>query len=282
MDSAYHIAEPLRLTTAVVFASPHSGRAYPDDLMARTVLDPLTIRSSEDAYVDELFAAAPEFGAPLLTAVYPRAYLDLNRSARELDPAVIDGIKAKHRNPRVASGLGVIPRVVANGRAIYRGKLTHNEANARLARGWYPYHRALDRLLSRAHDAFGQAVLVDCHSMPHEALENHAANLRPHIILGDRFGSSASEEIVDALETAFVKEGFRVTRNIPFAGAFMTLNYGKPALGRHAVQVEIDRRLYLNEQTLERNADFTDVQRKLTGAIGRITAFAQSQPLVAE
>lgn len=282
MDSAYQIAQPLQWNSCAVFASPHSGRLYPDDMMRRAELDALTVRSSEDAFVDELFNAAPSFGSPFLTAVYPRAYVDLNRAADELDPAVIDGVTVKVRNPRVSSGLGVIPRVVANGRAIYRGKLPLAEAEARLARVWHPYHDALGQLVDRARRAFGRVILVDCHSMPHEALENHPAKNRPDVILGDRFGASAHSDVVDAIEAAFVAEGFKVARNIPFAGAYTTLHYGRPSAGQHAVQVELDRGLYLNEATLERTDAFDEVQRRLTGVIRRIVAEGQAKSLAAE
>lgn len=188
---AYQVQMPEARTTSVVFASPHSGRNYPLSFLRKSVLDEQTIRSSEDAFVDLLFEAVPGMGSPLLTALAPRAFIDVNRSADELDPALIEGVRKIAHNPRVASGLGVIPRVVANGRAIYRGKLSRNEADARLSLYWAPYHAALERLLSESLAAFGEAVLIDCHSMPHEAIESlsHPAG-RPDIVLGDRFGAA--------------------------------------------------------------------------------------------
>ena len=167
----FTITAPTALTTSVVFASPHSGRDYPASFLRGSVLDEVSIRSSEDAFVDELFAAAPQFGAPLLAARTPRAYLDLNRAPDELDPALIDGVHRAAHNPRIASGLGIIPRVVSNGRAIYRGKLPLAEAHARINAAWRPYHDALACLLDDAHAAFGEAILIDCHSMPNEALD---------------------------------------------------------------------------------------------------------------
>ena len=167
---AYEVLHPEKRTSCVVFASPHSGRDYPDSFLRSTVLDAKEIRSSEDAFVDQLFDIAPEFGAPFLLAGAPRAFIDLNRSADELDPGVIEGVRRHGHNPRVSSGLGVVPRVVANGRAIYRGKITMQEADRRIDRYWKPYHAMLQTLLDGAQQYHGQAILIDCHSMPHEAI----------------------------------------------------------------------------------------------------------------
>ena len=256
--SPFTLTLPDLRTTSVVFASPHSGRAYPQDFVRASVLDERTLRSSEDAFVDRIFAPATGVGAPLLAATYPRAWLDVNRSADELDPALIDGVRRGGHNPRVASGLGVVPRVVANGRAIYRGKLPSEEAQARIRDVWKPWHETLARLLRESHAHFGEAILVDCHSMPHEAIDNlsHHRGARPEIVLGDRFGAAASAEVVDRIEAAFAAAGFRVARNAPFAGAYVTQNYGRPARCQHVVQVEIDRALYMDERLVRPNADF--------------------------
>lgn len=257
-NTAYHLHKPDVLASCVVFASPHSGRDYPWSFLKDTVLDEHTIRSSEDAYVDRLFDCAPKFGAPLLRAGAPRAYIDLNRACDELDPALIHGVRRSGHNPRVASGLGVVPRVVANGRAIYRGKLTRAEAEVRIGRIWHPYHAKLTSLLKEAHLAFGRAILIDCHSMPHEALEGAARNgtVRPEIVIGDRFGASAEAQIVERVETAFVAAGFVVARNAPFAGAYTTQQYGRPSRDQHAIQIEIDRSIYMDEAAIRPNANF--------------------------
>lgn len=268
----FHILAPDRQTTAVVFASPHSGRDYPAAFLAQTVLDSRQVRSSEDAFVDRLIDCAPEHGAPLIAARVPRAYLDLNRAPDELDPAVIEGIARAPHNPRVSSGLGVIPRVVAGGRAIYRGKLTLAEAETRLTRFWHPYHRALRDLVEQTHGRFGHAVLIDCHSMPHEAIESHArpgAPL-PDIVLGDRFGAAAAPEITAAVEAAFARAGFRVARNTPFAGAFIAQSYGRPSAGRHVVQVEINRSLYMDEALIEPRPDFDHFRARMAGVVAEI------------
>lgn len=282
---AYEVMHPEKRTSCVVFASPHSGRDYPWSFLRRTILDETTIRSSEDAFVDQLFAAAPTMGAPLLTAGAPRAYIDLNRSADELDPALINGARRNGHNPRIASGLGVIPRVVANGRSIYRGKLQMAEAQRRIDGYWRPYHHMLQKLLDGAHQSHGQAILIDCHSMPHEAMDGVAAGgmARPDVVLGDRFGAAASGEVMERVEAAFQKAGFTVARNAPFAGAYVTQAYGRPSRQQHAVQVEIDRSLYMDEQLIRPKSDFEAFRMRLQNVIAEIACIDQVRlPLAAE
>ncbi|MDP5366370.1 MAG: N-formylglutamate amidohydrolase [Paracoccaceae bacterium] len=282
---AYHLIRPEETRTSVIFASPHSGRDYPWSFLRRTVLDEHSIRTSEDAFVDRLYEAAPGLGAPLLLAGAPRAYIDLNRSADELDPALIDGVRGLTHNPRIASGLGVVPRVVAGGRAIYRGKLQLDEVQGRITGLWRPYHAMLQRLLDEAHGQFGEAILIDCHSMPHEAMDGIARSgvRRPDIVLGDRFGASAAPWVVDQIEAAFEGTGLVVARNAPFAGAYTTQHYGRPARNQHVVQIEVDRALYMNEQLIRPNGNFTNFQKTLTGVIGRIIDMGlRKQRLAAE
>ena len=286
LKTAYNLALPKVRATSVVFASPHSGRDYPESFLRRAVLNASEIRSSEDAFVDQLFDAVPDHGAPLLTARAPRAYLDLNRGPDELDSALIEGVRRSAHNPRIASGLGVIPRVVANGRHIYRGKLTLVEAHQRIAHYWRPYHDQLQTLLDESNNTFGEAILIDCHSMPHEALENMGppGSARPDVVLGDRFGATAAGSIVEQVEAAFASAGLRVARNMPFAGAFITQHYGRPSRQQHAIQVEIDRTLYMNERTLEPSADFEAFRALLNGVIAEIADIgsAADQKLAAE
>ena len=282
---AYFLSRPDIQTTSVVFASPHSGRDYPWSFIRKSVLDELTIRSSEDAFVDLLIAPAVEFGAPVLTARMPRAYLDLNRAADELDPAIVDGVRKVGHNPRIASGLGVIPRVVSNGREIYSGKLNRAEADARVANYWRPYHDQLQSLLDDTKTSFGEAILVDCHSMPHEAVD--AVGLkglpRPEIVLGDRFGASADGDIVDRIEERFRDAGLRVSRNAPFAGAYITPHYGRPSKRQHALQIEIDRSLYMNEARIRPNGNFDAFQTLMGQIIAEITDIGRKKlPLAAE
>lgn len=283
--AAFDVSMPSTLASCVVFASPHSGRDYTWTFMRKTVLNEHAIRSSEDAFVDQLFECAPGFGAAFIKAGAPRAYVDLNRARDELDPALIEGVRRVGHNPRVASGLGVIPRVVANGRAIYRGKMSLHEAQQRIAQYWEPYHNRLQALLDTAHARHGQAVLIDCHSMPHEAMDGvaRAGMRRPDVVLGDRFGAAASGDVVDRIEAAFADAGFVVTRNAPFAGAYITQAYGKPAKGQHAVQVEIDRSLYMNEQLIRPNGNFETVQAALRSVIEEVAKIGQGRiPLAAE
>ena len=283
---AYHLIFPQKRTTSVVFASPHSGRDYPDWFLKRSRLNEKTIRSSEDAFVDQLFCAAPQMGAPFIKAGAPRAFIDLNRGMDELDPALVEGVRQSGHNPRVASGLGVVPRVVANGQAIYNGKLTREEVDLRIDTYWRPYHDALRGQLDQAHAMFHEAILVDCHSMPHEAMDSvaRAAGSRPQVVLGDRFGASADREIVDRIEAAFVTAGLRVARNTPFAGAFITQHYGRPGRRRHAVQVEIDRSLYMDERRIEPNENFETFQAVLRSVIAEIAEIGRraDQALAAE
>ncbi len=282
---AFDLILPEQRTSCAVFASPHSARRYPQSFVRQSVLDEHVIRSSEDAFVDQLFDCAPEFGAPFLKAGVPRAYLDLNRSPDELDPALIEGVEKHGHNPRVASGLGVIPRVVANGRAIYRGKLRRAEAQRRIDQFWYPYHHALQNLLDQALSHHGRAILIDCHSMPHEAMDGIARSgvKRPEIVLGDRFGAAANGEIVDRIESAFATAGFVVSRNAPFAGAYVAQAYGRPSRQQHAIQVEIDRSIYMNEILIRPNKNFDAFRRTLRGVIAEISTIGQRRvPLAAE
>ncbi len=283
-SGVFRLYHPERRDTPVIFASPHSGRDYPAGFLAQTVLDGLAVRSSEDAFVDQLFEDAPLHGAPLLVASVPRAYLDLNRAPDELDPAVIEGIVRAPHNPRVASGLGVIPRVVAGGLAIYRGKLPLAEAEARIMQYWHPYHRCLRDLIETTHAQFGEAVLIDCHSMPHEAIDGHVrpGMTRPDVVLGDRFGAAAGREVMDRVEAAFASAGLQVARNAPFAGAFIAQSYGRPTGRRHVVQVEIDRSLYLDEARVEPLACFAQVQRLMSGVIAEVVGIGRRVPLAAE
>lgn len=282
---AYTVLHPEKRTSCVVFASPHSGREYPASFLRGTALNEMEIRSSEDAFVDQLFDMAPHFGAPLLRAGAPRAFVDLNRGAEELDSALIEGVRRQGHNPRVSSGLGVIPRVVANGRIIYRGKISRKEADRRIELYWKPYHAMLQMLLDGAQSFHGQAILIDCHSMPHEAMDgtDRAGKVRPDVVLGDRFGASAAGTIVDQVEAAFVAAGFNVARNAPFAGAYVTQAYGRPSRNQHTIQVEIDRSLYMNERLIRPNGNFEATRKRLRAVIRDVAAIGQLQvPLAAE
>ncbi|ODT51045.1 MAG: N-formylglutamate amidohydrolase [Devosia sp. 63-57] len=258
---AFETVRPRRLVAPIVFNSPHSGRVYPPRFLAMTRLDHLSIRQSEDAFVDELFARAPHLGAPLLRAHFPRAYLDVNREPWELDPTMfVEPLSDRFNtnSPRVAAGLGTLARVVAENKPIYRERLTLEDARMRIDGIYHPYHAALQKLLSEAMTGFGLAVLIDCHSMPR--IGRHGERAAPDIVLGDRYGTTCAPGLVDLVETVFTAAGLRVARNRPYAGGFCTRTYGRPQHGVHALQIEISRHLYMNEATLEKNAGFEIVR----------------------
>ena len=260
----YRLVEPEALLSGIVIASPHSGRNYLSSVKEQSILDPITLRSSEDAFVDELMDFAPALGIPLICSEIPRAFVDLNRGRDELDPAIIEGIKPNRQNPRVISGLGVIPRVVANGKEIYSGKLSKEAAIERLENFWDPYHSKLAELLDRARQQFGYSILIDTHSMPHEAILNASSSFRTsQIVLGDRYGATCAPEIINDLIKLISKNGLRASRNIPFSGAYIVQKYGSPGLNRHAIQLEIDRSIYMDERKIQKLEKFHKLKNKL-------------------
>jgi N-formylglutamate amidohydrolase len=245
-----------------VFNSAHSGRDYPERFLGMTRLDQLSIRQSEDAYVDELFGRAPHLGTPFLRAHFPRAYLDVNREPWELDPQMfVEPLSDRFNttSPRVAAGLGTLARVVAENKPIYRERLTIEDARMRIEGIYLPYHATLQRLLSDAVGMFGVAVLIDCHSMPRIARSGDRAS--PDIVLGDRYGTTCAAGLVDLCEMVFAGAGLRVARNRPYAGGFIARTYGRPQHGIHALQIEIGRHLYMNEVTLERSEGFNAIRQ---------------------
>ncbi|HJT44083.1 MAG TPA: N-formylglutamate amidohydrolase [Rhizomicrobium sp.] len=269
----YRLDRPARQTVPFLFASPHSGRSYPASLLEKSRLDAVSLRRSEDAFVDELFAGVVGLGAPLLAAQFPRAFLDVNRSMSELDAGMFDaplGLPVDAPSPRVTAGLGVIPRIVRDGAEIYRGKLNSSEADARLNQLYKPYHRALEALMAQTRKRFGLAVLIDCHSMP-------SALSVPDIVLGDRYGASAAPQLTARAEASFTREGFSVARNTPYAGGHTTALYGRVASGCHALQIEINRALYLDEDKITKRPSFEPVRIRLTRALQGLTAIPLSQ-----
>ncbi len=265
------IAEPFTLaqakpqSAAFVFASPHSGQLYPPSFMAKSALDALELCQSEDAFVDELFASVSAFGAPLIAARFPRAFVDANRAATEIDPAMFDALPAlpMTRTARVTAGLGVIPRIVRDGLEIYRERLPAREAAFRLDSFYGPYHAALAKLVKETRLHFGIAVVVDCHSMP-------SSTRMPDIVLGDHYGESAASTLVAHAREALRAAGFTVGYNMPYAGGHTTLTYGKPTHGLHALQIEINRALYLDERRMEKLPAFTELKTRLEEFIARL------------
>jgi len=259
-DPAFELLSPAEQTKPLVLASPHSGNRYPTEFLASARLDPRALRKSEDCFVDEIFAGAPALGVPLIRALFPRAFLDVNREAYELDPDMFSDALPSYvntRSPRVAAGLGTIARVVANGEDIYRGKLRFAEAVRRVNRYYTPYHTALRALVEETRERFGHAVLIDCHSMPSPGLGDRD-NRRADIVLGDCFGNSCAPSVTESAERFLRGLGYTVNRNAPYAGGYTTRHYGRPRQGIHTLQIEISRDLYMDEGTLAR-LPFLDV-----------------------
>lgn len=271
------IRSPGAQTNPFVFASPHSGRAYSADFLNATRLDPLTLRRSEDCFVDELFAAAPALGSPLLAANFPRAYCDVNRDPAELDPAIFDEPPPpcpQTRSPRVNAGLGVIPRIVRDGADIYAARLPLAEGRRRIEKLHRPYHDALAALLGETKRRFGAAILIDCHSMPSQAVAGATTRGRtPQIVLGDRYGASCSARLVARAAASLEDLGFVVARNNPYAGGYVAETYGAPTEGVHVLQLEISRGLYLDEERIEKTAGFERLRDRLARFAAQLVTF---------
>ncbi len=266
---AFDLKTPADQTIPFVYTSPHSGTAYLREFLVLSKLDVRTLRRSEDAFVDELFGAASELGAPLLSAVVPRSFLDLNREPLELDPEMFEDPLPDHANTtshRVNGGLGTIARIVSNGAEIYRARLRYREAERRIALIYMPYHRRLRALIDDTRARFGCAIVVDCHSMPSVGgpLDQDSGRQRADVILGDRFGRSCSPVIMTTAERTLRELGYRVFRNNPYAGGFTTQHYGRPAEAVHTLQVELNRALYMDENRIERTPLMPRVKGDMT------------------
>ena len=285
LDPPFDVIEPARLSSCVVLSSPHSGSIYPARFLASARLDPTTLRRSEDAFVDGLFAGGVQWGAPMLRARFPRAYLDVNREAYELDPRMFDGrlpAFVNSRSLRVAGGLGTIARVVGEAQEIYAKRLSVDEAIRRIDHLYKPYHATLRGLLDRATQAFGQTLLIDCHSMPScnagapPGLQSRDDRLKADVVLGDRYGTSCGRAITDMADLELSRLGYSVERNKPYAGGFITENYGRPAQGGHALQIEVNRSLYMDERRLLPNEAFQTVAAHLTAVVQSLAALMEN------
>lgn len=261
----------------LILSSPHSGANYPAEFIAASRLDAVSLRRSEDSFVDELFAAAPRLGAPLLSARFPRAYLDVNREAYELDPAMFSDALPEFVNagsPRVRMGLGTIARIVASGEEIYSKKLCFAEARRRIEGLYRPYHQVLRGLVEETEGQFGGYLLIDCHSMPSAAGSACAAD-GVDIVLGDCHGAACAPAIIEAARHFFARRGFSVAINAPYAGGFTTDHYGDPKLRRHALQIEINRALYMDERNYRRKPRFERLAAEMAELIHRLSLTAQ-------
>src|SRR6195256_2647063 len=271
-DPPFEVLEPAELRGAVAFNSPHSGNVYPRAFLASARLDLATLRRSEDCFVDELLAGVVARGHPLMLAHFPRSFVDVNREPYELDPRMFDGrlpAFANTRSMRVAGGLGTVARVVGDAQEIYDQRIPVDDALRRIEGLYKPYHRALRRLGTRVHRDFSAAILVDCHSMPSIA-GNRDERPRADVVIGDRYGTSCVGIVADTVEAALQEAGYSVSRNKPYAGGFITEHYGNPPAGLHAIQLEINRALYMDERKFEPIAAFGQLAAELEALANRL------------
>lgn len=275
------VIEPVEQTAPFVFCSPHSGSIYPSILLERARLDAHTLRKSEDCFVDKLFGDVAALGAPLIAARFPRAYLDVNREPYELDPELFDEPLPQFANTqtmRVVGGLGTVARIVADGEEIYEEPLPLSAAIERIERLYKPFHARIAQLLERTRRRFGVAILVDCHSMPSASM-NQPGGSRPDFVIGDRFGASCDAKVTRLFREVIAHRGYQVQLNRPYAGGFITEHYGQPYKGVHALQIEINRGLYLNENRLTPTANFDRLRHDLVQVTARI--FTELPPIIA-
>ena len=284
------IKRPPKQTLPLVVSSPHSGRNYPQKFVDASDLTPLRLRSSEDSFVDEIFDSAPTLGAPFIKALFPRAFLDVNRQPFELDPSMFSDILPNFvttQNNRISAGLGTIARVVSNGEKIYRDKLTFIEAETRINNFYWPYHQTLKTLIDDTKNEFGYCILLDCHSMP-SGTNRYKNSCRSSngrlgdIVLGDCYGTSCHKDIINSAIDILSGYGFSVRRNIPYAGGFITRNYGKPREGVHAIQIELNRALYMDEKLIERLGNIELLAKAMTNFMDFLGNLLTSNNLAAE
>ncbi|HEY0330161.1 MAG TPA: N-formylglutamate amidohydrolase [Rhodopseudomonas sp.] len=261
LSTPFDIIEPGQWRAPIIFNSPHSGSVYPAEFLVASRIDLAALRRSEDSFMDELIAGLSDRGFPVVRVHFPRSYIDVNREPYELDPRMFVGRLpsfANTRSMRVAGGLGTIPRVVGDGQEIYRERIDVDDALGRIEALYKPYHRALRRLINKAHQRFGSVIVVDCHSMPSIGLSRDEPR-RPDVVIGDRYGTSCVATIPDVVEQTMMARGYSVGRNKPYAGGFITEHYGNPSSGLHAVQVELNRAIYMDERLRQRSPRFDQV-----------------------
>jgi N-formylglutamate amidohydrolase len=261
----FQVREPASALSPFVINSPHSGNSYPAFFLAQSRLTKESVRRSEDCFVDELFCGCLALGAPMLSANFPRAYLDVNREPFELDPKMFIETLPSHVNSqslRVGGGLGTVPRIVGDGQEIYRARMSYSEALGRIDTIYRPYHAELKRLVMRARQMHGEAILIDCHSMPGNIRVGERGT-RPDVIVGDRFGASASRNVAEMALHCLRAQGFTAAYNKPYAGGFITEHYGRPMRGLHALQIEVSRGLYMDEQNFAKSAGFEGLRRAI-------------------
>ncbi len=274
LSPPFEIAEPAAWRAPIIFNSPHSGSVYPPGFLNASRIDLTSLRRSEDSFMDELIGGLSDRGFPVVRVNFPRSYVDVNREPYELDPRMFSGRLpsfANTRSMRVAGGLGTIPRVVGDGQEIYRERLSVDDGLARIEALYKPYHRALRRLINKAHQAFGTVVVVDCHSMPSIGVSRDEPR-RPDVVIGDRYGTSCATLLPDMVEQTMSALGYSVGRNKPYAGGFITEHYGNPASGLHAIQLELNRAIYMDERRRERGPRFAQVVADFAGLADALAA----------
>ncbi len=277
------VLAPVAQRVPFVFASPHSGSAYPLEFVRASALDSVVLRKSEDIYVDQIFATVVDFGAPLLRALFPRAFLDPNREPYELDPAMFEDDLPSYVNihsPRVAAGFGTIAKAVANGANIYADKLRFADAERRIHTFYHPYHRTMRQLVEATRSRFGYCIVVDCHSMPSVGgpTDTDPGLQRVDFVLGDCFGTSCAPALINAAEQTLKVHGYRVMRNKPYAGGYTTRRYGQPVRRLHALQIELNRKLYVNENTYEPLPGLETVKQAITALVAALVAVPGPEP----
>jgi N-formylglutamate amidohydrolase len=277
-QSAFQILYPDEQTIPFIFASPHSGRRYPTAFIEASRLTPVMLRRSEDSFIDELFSKAPNYGAPLLKATFPRAYVDPNREPFELDPTMFEDQLPDYVNTnsaKISAGLGTVARVVINGENIYRKKLKFLEIKRRVESSYFPYHQALQQLIENTRIKFGFCILIDCHSMPSigDPMDGDTGNNRVDIVLGNNHDASCAPQLLSYTSASLKRQGLSICRNKPYSGGYTTCHYGKPDKGVHALQIEINRSLYMNETNIEKHGGFFELSDKVTRVIFDLSKF---------
>ena len=280
MNSAYRIEPGRGAPVPVVFDSPHSGSIYPADF--GHVLDPMLIRQAEDAHIEELFAPVTGMGAPLLHALFPRSYIDPNRSETDIDVSMIDGGwdgPVEPSSKTLNRGAGLIWRLMRGEGVLYDRKLTPDEVRNRIEAYWRPYHAALERLIMEIHAQHGVCYHVDCHSMPAmgDANSEDGAVARPDFIVGDRDGTTCEAGFTTMIAEYLRNAGYRVAINDPYKGVELVRRYANPAAGRHSVQLEINRGLFMDEVTLIKTPGYLEMERVLEGLGRRIVDYAKER-----
>ncbi len=277
-DPPIELYKPDMARGPLVLASPHSGRIYPDALIERSALSRQVLRQNEDAYIDDMLGFARHMNIPLLSANFPRCFVDVNRQADEI-PSSWKPQGALPSTARAELGLGVVPTMITDKNQIYKRALKPSALKARLELLYHPYHNALAKLMSEAMQQFGRALLFDCHSMPGFSA---ARQRRPDIVLGDRHGTACHPETMARLEALFLERGYSVTRNHPYAGGYVTAHYGRPANGMEVIQIEINRDLYLNPINMRRKTGYARLAGDLKSICLDMLGGAEDMPMAAE